>query len=304
MTLRQLRIFAAGASAESITKAAEELYLTQPTVSVAIREMERHYGTRLFERINQRLRITEEGKALLSYASHLLDLYDEMEKMFQNPDSRGSLRVGASLNVGSCYMPGLLRDFQRRFPGIRVQMHVNTTGVIEKLLLENEADLAVAGGLFHSPFVELVPLFSERYEAVCSPEYPLAGRTTELREFMEQPLLARERGSGAFEAFQAALSQFGRAVEPAWESNSQEALLEAACSGLGVTILPRKLAEREFERKRLARVVLSDFSFQNTVYLARHKHKYLSPGMKLFSDFVQECLAKQRPQNVSGEERR
>ena len=79
MTIRHFRIFIAVASYESITKAAEALYLTQPTVSVAVRELEEHYGTRFFERINQRLKITEEGKSLLSYASHLIALYDEIE---------------------------------------------------------------------------------------------------------------------------------------------------------------------------------------------------------------------------------
>ena len=82
------------------------------------------------------------------------------------------------------------------------------------------------------------------------------------------------------------MAQFGKDVEPAWESYSQEALVEAACRGLGVTILPRKLAEREFAGKRLARIVLSDFSFRNTFYLVRHRQKFRSSAMEKFTEFL------------------
>lgn len=92
MTIRHFRIFIAVANTGSITRAAQALYVSQPTVSVAIRELEQHYGTRLFERISQRLKITEAGRALLGYATHLISLYDEVEASFQNPDSHGLLR--------------------------------------------------------------------------------------------------------------------------------------------------------------------------------------------------------------------
>ncbi len=198
MTIRQFRIFIAVASSESISRAAEELYLTQPTVSAAIREIERHYGTRFFERINQRLRITEAGKELLNYAVHLMDLYDEIENVFQNPDSAGVLRVGATPNIGSFYLPELIAEFQEAFPQIRVNVRVGPTEQVEKTLLDSSLDLAVAGGIFHSPLIEQTPLFHERYEAVCSPGHVMAGRTVTLSEFMEQPLLFRERDSGSF----------------------------------------------------------------------------------------------------------
>lgn len=297
MTLRQFRIFIAVASSESISKAAEELYLSQPTVSAAIREIEHHYGTRFFERIRQRLRITEEGKEFLSYAVHLMDLYDEIENVFQNPDYAGILRIGATANIGSFYLPPLIVKFRSRFPEIRIHVRVAPTEKVEKMILDSRLDLAVAGGIFHSPLIGQVPLFHECYEAVCSPDHEMAGRTVTLGEFMRQPLLFRERDSGSFEAFHAAVTQFGRDVKPAWESYSQEALLEAACFGLGVTILPQRLAEREFLRGRLARICLSDFSFRNTFCLVYHRQKYRSASMKKFADFLLEELGEEQIRN-------
>ena len=286
MTIRHFRIFIAVAKTESITKAAQSLYVTQPTVSVAIREMEQHYGTHFFDRINQRLRITEEGKALLSHATHLISIYDDIETSFQNPDALGILRIGASVNIGSYYLPEYIQLFEQQFPNIRVQVRVTTTEVIEKLLLENQLDLAIVGGIIHSPFIKLSPVFSEAHIAVCCPTHSMAGKTVSLSEFVSQPLLFRERNSGAFRAFQSAVSQLGYPIEPAWESSSQEAILEAASLNLGVTILPEKLAKKEFSKNQLAQIHISDFSFQNTVCLAYHKSKFISPAMRHFIDLV------------------
>ena len=169
MTIRHFRIFAAVASCESITKAAETLYVSQPTVSVAIREMEEYYGTKFFERISQRLRITEEGRIMLAHVLHLLEQYDEMEKMFRNPDSRGLLRVGTSVNVGNGYMAGLVAAFQEMHPEIQVKVRVSSAEFLEKLLTDNQLDLAVASGAFHSPMIRLEPLFFRTlYSGLCS----------------------------------------------------------------------------------------------------------------------------------------
>ena len=219
MTIRHFRIFIAVASTESITKAAQLLYVTQPTVSVAIREMEQHYGTRFFDRINQRLHITEEGKALLSHATHLISIYDDIETSFQNPDALGILRIGASVNVGSYYLPEYIELFEQQLPNIRTQVRISTTEVIETLLLENQLDLGIVGGIIHSPFIKLSPIFSEAHVAVCCPTHSMAGK-------------------------------------------------------------------KEVSKNQLAQIHISDFSFQNTVCLAYHKNKFISPAMQNFINLV------------------
>ena len=118
MTLRHFRIFIEVASAGSITQAARNLYLTQPTVSTAVRELEEHYGTLFFDRINQRLRITGEGRRFLDYARHFIQMYDEMELAFSNSGISGVLRIGASTNVGISYLPRFMQLFQETKGGI------------------------------------------------------------------------------------------------------------------------------------------------------------------------------------------
>ncbi len=152
--------------------------------------------------------------------------------------------------------------------------------------MENQLDLGIVGGIIHSPFIKLSPIFSEAHVAVCCPTHSMAGKTVSLSEFISQPLLCRERNSGAFCAFQSAVSQLGYPIEPAWESSSQEALLEATYLGLGVTILPEKLAKKEVSKNQLAQIHISDFSFQNTVCLAYHKNKFISSAMQNFINLV------------------
>ena len=271
MSIRHFRIFIAVAEEENITKAAKKLYLTQPTVSIAIKEIEEHYGTRFFERINQRLHITEEGKRFLDYAKHFIAMYDEMEIAFKNTDFTGRLRIGASVNIGTYYMPGL-----------KVQVKINTTAVVEKELLDGKLDLAFVGGTIQSEYIIAEPLFYEKYTAICTPNHPMAGKTVLLEEFMKEPLLFREESSGAYEVFQSAVNQTGLTVTPVWESTSQTTLMEAVHYGLGVTILPEQMIKREIREGRLAQITFSDFSFQNTIHIAYHHNKYLSPSIKNF----------------------
>lgn len=294
LTLRHFRIFQAVAEEESITRAAERLYLTQPSVSIAIREMETHYGTRFFDRINQRLKITAQGRLLLDHVRPFLSLYDEMEVLFQEDGYAGALRLGGSINVGIYYLPSRVRAFRLRFPQIELQVQVNASELVEKLLLEGQLDLAVMGGPVRSRHLTTVPLFQERHVAVCGPDDPLAGRSVSLHELLKAPLLLRERGSGAYEVFQSALAHAGQAPTPVWESVSQESLLAAVRCGLGVTLLPEEMVRKDLEDGRLAPICLTDVDLQNTVHLVHHKNKYLSPAMRSFISLLYEDREQER----------
>ena len=187
MSIRHFRIFIAVAEEENITKAAKKLYLTQPTVSIAIKEIEEHYGARFFERINQRLHITEEGKRFLDYAKHFIAMYDEMEIAFKNTDFTGRLRIGASVNIGTYYMPRLSSGISGQISGdINVQVKINTTAVVEKELLDGKLDLALVGGTIQSEHIVAEPLFYEKYTAICAPEHPMAGKTSAIRRIYER----------------------------------------------------------------------------------------------------------------------
>ena len=117
MSLRHLNIFVTVMRLESITKAAEELHIAQPSVSLAISQLEEHYGQRLFDRIGRRIYPTEAGKELYRYALRMVSLYEDMEKRMGNPDAHGTIRIGASITIGTCLLPHLSNTYKEMYPG-------------------------------------------------------------------------------------------------------------------------------------------------------------------------------------------
>ena len=116
-----MKIFSAVYRTGSVTKAAQELHLAQPSLSVAIRELESYYGVCLFERIGRRMHPTQSGETLYGYASHIVALFDDMEKQMRNWDSLGVLRVGASITIGTYILPALLHEYQMQTPELRIE---------------------------------------------------------------------------------------------------------------------------------------------------------------------------------------
>ena len=130
MTLRHLRIFVAVFQNSSVTRAARELHLAQPSVSFALRELEGYYGIRLFDRIGRGIVPTEAGKEFYSYAVHITGLFGEMEQKMRNWDTMGVLRVGSSITIGTHILPGLIRSCQRLYPDLTVEARVNQSAYI------------------------------------------------------------------------------------------------------------------------------------------------------------------------------
>lgn len=123
MTIRHIRIFLEVCRTMNVTRAAENLYMTQPAVSRSIHEIEQVYGVRLFERLNQRLYLTDSGRRMRAYAVHIVDTFDQMERELSDGDERGMLRIGASITLGNYELPGVVRRMKQERPSLRLQGH-------------------------------------------------------------------------------------------------------------------------------------------------------------------------------------
>ena len=168
MTLRHLRIFTAVCQCGSATEAARRLYMTQPAVSLAISELESHYGVRLFDRISRRLHITEPGRQLLARAGQILDLIDQLEE--EMPGGRGGrLRIGASITVGSEFLPGCVERFSAAWPEVEVQVRVDSSETIEGLLLENRLDMGLMDGPARDGQLAAHPFLEDELGLFCRP---------------------------------------------------------------------------------------------------------------------------------------
>lgn len=283
MTLRHMKIFVAVCEAGSITGAAKKLYLAQPAVSLAVRELEDYYGVRLFDRIAKKLYITEAGTRFLSYARHITSLFDELEQGVRSWESSGSLRVGASVTIGTYLLPGYVSGFARSYPEITVKVTVDNSEVIEGMVLSNDLDLALIEGTAHE-----ADLISESYLGgelvlVAAPGHPLAeAGPVPLSALEGEPLLLREKGSGTRELVDSTFLTHEVGLTPLWESTSTQSLLNAVKAGLGLSILPLPLVEQELLAGRLARVAVEGADFKRRYSLIHHKNKYLTPSARAF----------------------
>lgn len=283
MTIRHLRIFTQVYRFESVTRAAQELHLTQPAVTRAIRELEEYYGTRLFERMYHRILPTESARRLYPQSLHLLDSFDRIETGLRNWDSLGCIRVGATVTLGDTLLPRLSRAFLQENPGMELQVVVANGDSLAAALCENRLDLAL---------MENTPAVSELHTeeigtdflcAVMSPAFPLAeGDSVTLEELSQSPLLVREAGSTARTILENALGSRGLPLHIAWESISGQALVKAAAAGLGLAVLPEAFAQEAARMEEICLRPIEGGVLQRHRVTAWHKEKYLSGSMKRF----------------------
>ena len=282
MTLRHMRIFSAVYRCGSITKAAEALYLTQPSVSVAIQELEAHYGVRLFERTGRRIVPTESGRTFYGYACHITALFDDVDKQLRNWDTLGVLRIGAIITVGTQILPTLISQFQALLPQLRVEVLVERSSQIEQALLDNSIDLALLEAQPEQSSFISVPFLQDELCAIVPPLFPLAAQTcVTLEQLAQYPLLAREEGSSGRTILDALFSIHQLSVRPLWQSASTQAIVRAVAAGLGVAVLPRLLIERDIQDGTVTALLLDEPIYRN-LSVVYHKSKYLSANMQQF----------------------
>lgn len=204
MTIRHMKIFlSVCANGYNTTKAAETMHMTQPAVSLAIRELEQYYGITLFDRIGRRLKITEAGYRFWEYASHISSLFDDMEKGMRDWDSFGLLRVGASITIGSQFLPSYVKAFSSKYPGTEVRAMVAPTNELEQKVLKNELDFALVEGIPLSPSLVSEAYMDDFLTVIC-PVYSKFRdkQTITIDEFRQQKFLLREPESGTREVFE------------------------------------------------------------------------------------------------------
>lgn len=231
MTLRHLEIFSAVCAQESFTRAAEQLNMAQPAVSLAIRELEVFYNVRLFERMNRRVYLTEAGRTLRQYADTVLSQFQESVEVLRESGAQGACRFGVHVTLGETRLAGILAHLAEALPEITVRASIHNSRETERMILQNELDFAVVDNVTVSPHYLVEPLCGEELAAVCAPGYLEGKNSLTLAELAEERLLLRERGSGTRNSVDAGLQGAGATAQPVVESVSTAALLACARAG-------------------------------------------------------------------------
>lgn len=291
MSLHHLRVFLAVADAQSISKAAERLMVSQPSVSQVIAELEKTYSVRLFDRIGRKIYITESGSYLQRYARQITDLYDEMERGITDCEERGVLRIGASLTVGSTVLPELISDLQAKMPALHSNVTVKNTADIEQMLLKNELDIALVEGYVHSSELTQHAVADDEVVLVCGKGHPMYQTTVASKEQIAGiSVILREQGSGTRELFERTMSTNELPWNVCWESADSDGIVAAAIHGLGVGVIAKRLVLREAEEGSLRILSVPRVNFVRRFSLIAHKNKYHSAPMLLFSDIAEKSF--------------
>ena len=295
-----MQIFRAVCEQKNVTRAAELLGMTQPAVSIAIRELESYYNAKLFDRIGRRIYLTEAGQALLGYADAILSQFDEATQVLRSGTSFMRCRLGVNVSVGETILPDILDCLERRIPGIKVEIYIGNTRNIEHRLSANEIDVAIADCIAESSDRQIEDFYVGEVSVVTSPEmaekiygslnerdggHGLPNDNAEVRgslneritltvdELARQRLLLREEGSGSRISLEAIFRACGCAVEPVTVSTSDLCLLNLARRGFGVTILPRELVASDLESGRLRELHLVDAQIKRRYFLAYNRRR-------------------------------
>lgn len=285
MTLRHLKIFVAVCQTGSVTAAGEKLYIAQPSISLAISELENYYGIKLFDRISKRLYITEGGKNFLQYANHILKLFDEMETEVKNFDTHGIIRVGASITIGTYLLPQYIKSFKEIYPEMEVQAVINNSDTIEQSVLNNNIDIALIEGQIHSPYIKSQQFKKDKLVLICGLNHQLSNYDElHINDIKNESFLLREKGSAGRELCDNIFAANGIDLNITWESSSTQAIIKAVSLGLGLSVLPHLLVKESIARNEVKIINLKNISFDRHFSIIYHKNKFLTKSAKTFID--------------------
>ncbi len=290
ITLRQLKVFESVARHLSFTRAAEELYLTQPAVSMQIKQLEQHVGLPLFEQIGKRIFLTEAGEEVRRYAqriaTELRELGDGIEAL--RGLNRGRLRLTVA-STANYFATHLLAAFIRRQPGITFQLEVtNREGVIRRIQ-DNEMDLAVMGQPPAGLDVEAETFMPNPLVIIASPDHPLINeRVVPAERLQDELFVLREQGSGTRNALERFLQERGLKLRGGLEMSSNEAIKQSVQAGLGLGMVSIHTVALELELGRVRLLNVEGFPLERNWYLVHRTGKRLSPAAETFRQFILE----------------
>jgi len=288
VTLRQLKVFAAVARHLSFTRAAEELYLTQPAVSMQVKQMEGAIGLPLFEQIGKRIHLTEAGEVMHHYSRVVADNLSEAEQAMEElkgvDGGRLQLSVATTVNY---FATRLLSGFCAAHPGVRVSLDVTNRESLLRQLEENQTDIVLMGKPPEGLGVVAEPFMDNPLVVIASPEHPLCKRRKiPLAQLNEQIFLMREAGSGTRMAIERFFGENDITPSGSIEMTSNEAIKQSVQAGLGLGIVSAHTVELEIEVGRLAILNVASFPIMRRWYLVHRKEKRLSATAEAFKEFV------------------
>lgn len=282
-SLRQLEIFVAISRTESVSRAAEELSLSQSATSTALGEFERQFDLQLFDRVGKSLRINETGQQLLPRAVELLDRAQEIEDLLGGHAGFGHMKIGATLTIGNYLATILVARFLQEHAESRIQLRVHNTRTIVQQIANHELDLGLIEGDCNHPEIEVQSWIADELVVFSAPDHPLARqRKVSMELLLQESWILREKGSGTRETFDRAFRNHHARLNIRLELEHTEAIKRAVESGLGIGCISHLALKDAFRRGSLVPLATPGLDLGRYFYFLWHKQKYQTAGMREF----------------------
>lgn len=283
MTIRHFIIFIAVVECGKMRRAAEKLYISQPAVSQAIKELEEHYQVKLFERISQKLSITEMGELLLVYARQAVELFENTEHVMKNAGEVSKIRLGTSVSVGTSLLNDLLDQYEERYGTLDTRVIIHNTQTIEGLIRSCRLDLGIVEGFVIGKDMEQIPICEDELVLVVGRPHPFyQKKNITFEELKNEILISREEGSVNRNQFEQLLLERNISMQKKWTCTNSEAIKNAVEHGRGLAILSRMIIKSEVDEGVLKVLQLEDIHLHRKIHLIYHKDKFLSKPLKQF----------------------
>lgn len=288
VTFRQLSVFEAVARHLSFSRAAQELHLTQPAVSMQIKQLEENVGTALFEQLGKKIYLTEAGHELYHYSRTIAQQLNELEAVLSELKGlkRGKLKISVA-STANYFAPQLLATFSQRFPTITVSLNVTNRQTLLMQLANNEMDMAIMGqppegldlvaeSFMENPLVVIAPM-----------NHPLARqKNIPLARLAQETFLMREEGSGTRIAMERYFEAHGVTIQTGMEMSSTEAIKQGVQAGLGLGVVSLHTIELELSARRLRVLDVEGLPIRRHWHIVHRKDKRLSAAALAFKNFL------------------
>jgi DNA-binding transcriptional LysR family regulator len=286
ISIKKLQLFEATARLGKLTKAANEISLSQSAASQALKELEHSLGYPLFERVGRELLITENGLKALPKVRQISDILDSLQLENLNPMS-GVLKIVASATIATYLLPKLLANFIKSYPDVSPEIHIGNTQMVIDYLDKGQANIGLIEGPALHPHLQITAWKKDTLQVFCQPDHPLTkvGEIT-FEQLKQHPWVLREHGSGTRAIFDSAIEQVGTHINSAIVLTRQSAIKESVKVGLGLGCLSKLSITEELKSGQLI-ALKSPLNLSRRFSLVTNKASHHNLLTQTFLDYLQ-----------------
>lgn len=286
MEWQQLEYFQTVANMQHMTLAAETLKLTQPALSRSIARLESELGVPLFDRQGRSIVLNRYGQGFLNHVNNILDEYEEAKREIRdiiNPE-KGEVSLGFLHTLGASYIPDLIKDFSRKYPGIKFQLHQNSTNILLNQLISGEIDLCMTSPTENMQQMKWTHLWSEELFVIVPAGHHLAGlKKIDLEQIADEPLISFKKGYGIRRITDDLLQKAGLTPRITFEGEEVHTVIGLVAAGLGVAFIPDT---KGMHRKEISILHIKSPGCKRDIGIARVNERYMPPSAIRFWQFV------------------